>query len=324
MEYRQLGNSGLQVSEIGLGTNNFGHHDRPPFHLRSADAAVVIDRALDEGINLIDTANSYGEGLSEEFIGLALKGKRHQAVIATKVSSRIGEGPNMAGNSRKHIFDEVDKSLLRLGTDYIDLYQIHWFDPNTSIEETLRAMDDLVSQGKVRYIGCSNFRAWQVCEAVWTSRSVGITSFVSVQPCYNMLDRAIEVDLLPFCEKYEVGVLPYFPLAHGFLTGKYRRDQLPPKGTRLAADSKGLLIEEHFDLLDQLEKFAMDRGHTILELAFAWLLARPTVSSVIAGATSGKQVAANAASVEWRISDEELAEVNALLDGAQVKVLLDR
>ena len=315
MEYRQLGRSGLQVSEVGLGTNNFGHHDRPPFHLRAAEAAVVVNQALDEGVNLIDTANSYGEGLSEEFIGRALKGKRHQAVIATKVSSAVGEGPNLAGNSRKHILDEVEKSLSRLGTDYIDLYQIHWWDPNTPIGETLRTLDDLVHQGKVRYIGCSNFQAWQVCEAVWTARTMGITSFVSVQPSYNMLDRAVEAELMPFCEEYEVGILPYYPLAKGFLTGKYRRGQSPPDGTRLAGGTSDMLTEENFDLLDKLVGFAADRGHTILELAFAWLLARPSVSSVIAGATSAEQVVANAATAQWRLAGEEFAEVNALLDG---------
>jgi len=315
MEYRQLGRSGLQVSEIGLGTNNFGRQDQPPSHIRAAGAETIINQALDVGINFIDTANTYAAGLSEEFIGRALKGKRHRAVIATKVSTRVGEGPNLAGNSRKHIIDEVDKSLRRLGTDYIDLYQIHWADPNTPIEETLRTLDDLVQQGKVRYFGCSNFQAWQVCEGVWTSKVLGITSFVSVQPKYNMLDRAIEAELLPFCEEYEVGILPYFPLANGFLTGKYRRGRPPPEGTRLAANARGLLTGESFDVLERLVGFAGDRGHTILELAFAWLLARPQVSSVIAGATKVEQVVANSAATQWRLTGDDMAEIDALLDG---------
>ena len=311
MEYRQLGNSGLQVSEVGLGTNNFGHRDQFPFHIRAQEAAEIVNRALDVGINLIDTANYYGEGLSEEFIGRALKGRREQAVIATKVSSRVAEGPNLAGNSRKHIVQEVEKSLRRLGTDYIDLYQIHFPDPNTPIEETLRAMDDLVHQGKVCYIGCSNFKAWQVCEAVWTSRSLGITSFVSVQARYNMLDRAIEDEILPFCDQYNVGILPYYPLANGFLTGKYRRDEPPAEGTRLAAGDRGMLTEDKFDVLERLESFVAERGHSILELAFAWLLARPSVNSVIAGASRPEQVASNADA--WRLTGEDIAEIDALL-----------
>lgn len=313
MRYRRLGDSGLQVSEIGLGTDNFGHRDQPPFHIRAEGAAEIVDRALDVGVNLIDTANSYGEGLSEEFIGRALKGRRDQAVIATKVSKRIAEGPNLAGNSRRHIVQEVEKSLRRLGTDYIDLYQIHWPDLNTPIEETLRAMDDLVHQGKVRYIGCSNFSAWQVCEAVWTSRSLGIASFVSVQPPYNMLARSVENELLPFCDQYGVGVLPYYPLANGFLTGKYRRTEPPADGTRLAAGDRGMLTEAKFDTLEKLETFARERGHSILELAFAWLLARPSISSVIAGASRPEQIASNAEAAGWSLTGDDLAEIDTLL-----------
>lgn len=313
MEYRQLGNSGLQVSEIGLGTNNFGHQDQPPFHIRAEKAALIVHRALDLGVNLIDTANSYGGGLSEQFIGRALKGKRDQAVIATKVSTRIQDGPNLAGNSRKHIVKEVEESLDRLDTDYIDLYQIHWPDPNTPIEETLSTLDDLVHQGKVRYIGCSNFKAWQVCEAAWTSRSLGITPFVSVQPKYNMLDRAIEDELLPFCDRYNLGILPYFPLANGFLTGKYRRDEPPTEGTRLASGDRGMLTEDKFDTLDRLETFVAERGHTILELAFAWLLARHSVSSVIAGASKPEQVSSNAAAASWRLTSEDMATIDTIV-----------
>ena len=307
MDYRQLGRSGLQVSAIGLGTNNFGRQ------LDARAAEVVIDHALDMGVNMIDTANSYSRGLSEEYIGRALKGKRDRAIIATKVSSRVGEGPNMAGNSRRHILAEVENSLRRLGTDYIDLYQIHRWDPNTPIEETLKALDGLISQGKVRYIGCSNLKAWQVCESLWTARVSGVASFASVQPLYNMMDREIESELLPFCKSYGVGILPYYPLANGFLTGKYVRGQGAPEGTRLADDDRGMFTDENFDMLERLEAFCVERDHTVLELAFAWLLANPNVSSVIAGATKAEQVVSNAKAGDWTLTDGEYDEVTAML-----------
>lgn len=307
MEYRQLGNSGLQVSAIGLGTNNFGRR------LDAAQTGLIVNHALDVGINMIDTSNSYSQGLSEEFIGKALKGKRDQAVLATKVSSRMGEGPNNSGNSRRHIMVEVEASLRRLDTDYIDLYQIHWWDSNTPLEETLRTLDDLVSQGKVRYIGSSNFSAWHACEAAWTARSLGITSFVSTQPRYSMMDRKAEAELVPFCQKYNVGILPYYPLENGFLTGKYKRDEAAPEGTRLAANDRGMLTGENFDVLEGLIAFAEARGHTVLELAFAWLLANKAVSSVIAGATKIEQVITNSKAVGWDLTVEEVTEVNGIL-----------
>ncbi|MCH7626030.1 MAG: aldo/keto reductase [Chloroflexi bacterium] len=307
MDYRQLGRSGLQVSAIGLGTNNFGRQ------LDAKATEVVINHALDMGINMIDTANSYSGGRSEEFIGRALKGKRHKAIIATKVSSRVGEGPNMGGNSRQHILAEVENSLRRLGTDYIDLYQIHWWDPDTPVEETLKVLSDLISQGKVRYIGCSNFKAWQLCEAVWTARASGLASFASVQPRYSMMDREVESELTPFCESYGVGILPYYPLANGFLTGKYVRGQTAPEGTRLADNDRGMFTEENFDVLERLDSFCAERDHTVLELAFAWLLANPNVSSVIAGATRAEQVVGNAKAGGWSLTEEEYDEVTAML-----------
>ena len=309
MKYRQLGASGLQVSAIGLGTNNFGRR------LDAAATETVVHAALDAGVNMIDTSNSYGDGQSEEFIGRALKGRRSEAVLATKVSSRVSEGPNNAGNSRKHIYDQVDVSLRKLRTDYIDLYQIHWWDPNTPIEETLRALDELIRAGKVRYAGCSNFAAWQVCESHWTAKTLGINGFVSMQPHYSMLYRKPEEEMIPFCEKYGIGILPYYPLENGFLTGKYRRDQPAPDGTRLAENDRGALTSRNFDILEGLEGFAAERGHTILELAFAWLLASPMVSSVIAGATRVEQVEANAASAAWSLSSDEVEEVNRILGG---------
>lgn len=308
MEYRQLGNSGLQVSEIGLGTNNFGRR------LDAEASAVVIDHALDVGINLIDTSNSYGRGTSEEYIGRALKGKRAQAIIATKVSSRMGEGPNLAGNSRQHIVREVENSLRRLDTDYIDLYQIHWWDDNTPIEETLRTLDDLISQGKVRYLGNSNFKAWQACEAAWAAKSIGTAPFVSVQPKYSMLDREIEDELVPFCMKYGLGILPYYPLANGFLTGKYRRGQAPPEGARLSANDRGMFSDANYDILEGLECFAQQSDHTVLDLAFAWLLANSGVSSVIAGATSTAQIIENSKTSGWQLTPEEMDEINQILN----------
>ncbi len=307
MDYRQLGRTGLQVSAIGLGTNNFGRQ------LDAKATEIVINHALDMGINMIDTANSYSGGRSEEFIGRALKGKRHKAIIATKVSSRVGEGPNMGGNSRQHILAEVENSLRRLGTDYIDLYQIHWWDPDTPIEETIKTLNDLISQGKVRYIGCSNLKAWQLCESVWTARTSGLASFASIQPRYSMMDREVESELAPFCESYGVGILPYYPLANGFLTGKYVRGQTVPEGTRLADNDRGMFTDENFDMLERLEAFCAERGHTVLELAFAWLLANPNVSSVIAGATKAEQVVGNAKAGGWRLTKEEYEEATAML-----------
>ena len=308
MKYRQLGKSGLQVSAVGLGANNFGGR------VDAKRTKSVVHAALDSGVNFIDTSNSYGGGLSEQYLGDALKGRREQAVIATKVSSRVDDGPNNSGNSRKHIFDQVDISLRKLRTDYLDLYQIHWWDPDTPLEETLRALDDLVRMGKVRYAGCSNFTAWQVCESDWIARSLGINSFVSMQPRYSMLYRQPEAEMLPLCERYGIGVLPYYPLENGFLTGKYRRDAPAPEGTRLAANDRGVFTDRNFDILEKLEDFCAEQGHTILELAFSWLLASPSVSSVIAGATRPEQVEANAASASWTLSDEDLATVNSILE----------
>ncbi len=312
MQYRRLGDSGLEVSAIGLGTNNFGDNSRWPFHMGPDEVATLIHASLDVGVNTLDTANAYGEGRSEEYIGRALKGRREDAVIATKVHGRMGEGPNREGLSRKAIMYEVEQSLRRLQTDYIDLYQLHQIDHATPIEETMRALDDLVRDGKVRYVGCSNFEAWRLCEAVWTARTAGLAPMVSVQPPYSMLNRDVERELLPVCDRYGVGVLPYFPLEHGLLTGKYRRGQPPPSDSRLAVHGAPLEAAD-FDLIEDLAGFAEGRGHTLLELAFAWLLSRPSVSSVIAGATRPEQIRANAAAVNWRLGEEELESVGRIL-----------
>lgn len=311
MEFRKLGNSGLKVSVIGLGTNNFGPRMDPQ------NSARVLHHAIDLGINCVDTSNSYGNGLSEEYIGRAIKGRRNDVILATKVYSPISEGPNTRGASRLSIMREVEESLRRLGTDFIDLYQIHFNDPDTPIEESLRALTDLVRQGKVRYIGCSNFDAWQVCEAIWTSKGAGLEPFVSVQPNYSLLNREVERELIPFCNQYGVGVLPYFPLASGFLTGKYRRGEVPPQGTRLAGNQQAAdraLTDRHFDLLEKLENFSAERGHSILELAFAWLLAKPAISSVIAGATKPEQLDANVAAADWKLTQDDTDAIDLILN----------
>ncbi|MDO8750179.1 MAG: aldo/keto reductase [Dehalococcoidia bacterium] len=314
MEYRRLGNSGLEVSVVGLGTNNFG------WRMDAQQADKVIHQAIELGINLLDSSNSYGRGLSEEHIGKSIKGMRSKVVLATKVSSSTSDGPNQRGTSRKHIMEEVEKSLTRLGTDYIDLYQIHYPDYDTPIEETLRTLDDLVRQGKVRYIGCSNYAAWRVAEAIWTSRALHLETFVSAQPEYNMLDRRAERELVPCCQAYGLGILPYYPLSSGFLTGKYHRGQPVPEGTRLSGNSRAqerTLTGSNFDLLERLAAFAVEREHTMVELAIAWLLATPAVSSVIAGATKPEQVVDNAKAAPWHLTPQEKQQVNDILDAAR-------
>ena len=310
MQYRQLGSTGLRVSTVGLGTNNFG------FRMDEESSLRVAKFAVDQGINFFDTANMYGRGLSEERIGKALKGIRHNVIIGTKVGLEMGDGTNDRGASRYHIMQQVEDSLRLLQTDYIDLYQIHRPDPNTSIEETLSALDDLVHQGKVRYIGGSNYNGWQTAEAVLTARSLGLTEFVTMQPEYNMLNRSIEAELLPFCDKYDIGILPYFPLASGFLTGKYLQGQEAPEGTRLAGNERAkenTLTDKNFNILSKLSKFAEDRGHPMVELAIAWLLAKPAVSSVIAGATKEEQVTANVKASDWDLTESEMEELDTLL-----------
>jgi len=310
MEYRNLGKSGLQVSVVGVGCNNFG------MRIDAAQTRAVVEKALDLGINFFDTADVYGgRGKSEEFLGAALKGRRRDAIIATKFRSPMGEEPLWAGGSRRYIFGAVEDSLRRLGTDYIDLYQIHAPDPATPIEETMRALDDVVRAGSVRYVGCSNFDGWHAVEAQWVARSEHLTPFISAQNQYNLLDRRIERELMPACERYGMGVLPYFPLASGFLTGKYRQGEPPPEGTRLAAwgeRAKQALSDQNFDTLSGLEGFAAACGRSMLELAVGWLASHPAVSSVIAGATRPEQVEQNARAAEWRLTAEEMAEVDGL------------
>jgi len=313
MEYRRLGRSGLEVSAVGLGTNNFGAR----IDYQQTDR--VIHQAVDLGVNLIDTANTYGRTLSEEYIGKSTKGIRGQVLLATKVAGPMGQGPNQGGASRKHIMEQVELSLQRLQTDHIDLYQMHYPDSGTPIEETLRTLDDLVRQGKVRYIGCSNYAAWQVAEAVLTSHALHLEAFISVQPPYNMLEREVERELIPCCQAYGIGILPYYPLASGFLTGKYRQGESLPEGTRLYdfAKARSNLTDWNFDLLDRLRVFALERGHSTLELAIAWLLANPSVGSVIAGAKLPEQVVANVKATDWQLTPEDLQEIGGILNGGE-------
>ena len=312
MKYRNLGNTGLKVSAVGLGTNSFGKEADEPTSIH------VVNRALDSGVNFIDTSDSYQKGRSEEYVGKAMHSRRSQTVIATKFSSPMGDGPNERGGSRSYMIKAVEASLRRLQTDYIDFYQLHWPDPSTRIEETLRALDDLVRSGKVRYIGCSNFGAWQLSEAMWTSRVNNLHSFATVQTRYNLFSREIEAEVVPCCRTYGVGVIPWAPLAGGFLTGKYRRGEEDRSQGRLASPARiygDLFTENNWNKLGRLQAFAGERGHAVGELAIAWLLAKPVVSTVIAGARNTEQVAANAAGAAWDLTPEEVAEVDTISAG---------
>jgi len=310
VEYRNLGKSGLKVSLVGLGCNNFG------MRIDAEAARAVVNAALDEGITLFDTADIYGgRGASEEMLGKALGNRRKEMILATKFGMPFGKGPYLHGGSRRYVFASVEGSLKRLGTDYIDLYQIHQADPETPQEETLEALTDLVRAGKVRYIGHSNYAAWQLVEAAWVSDKRSLASYVSAQNEYSLVERSVERELVPACRQFGVGILPYFPLASGLLTGKYKRGVEPPKDTRFAAmkplaDRYGK--EFFWTAVEKLEEFARARGHSILELAMSWLAANPCVSSVIAGATKPEQVAANAKAADWKLTPEELTEIDKI------------
>ena len=308
MRMRRLGTSGLKVSEVGLGCNNFG------MRIDQKATQGVVDAALDAGITLFDTADIYGGTKSEEFLGKALGKRRGDIVLATKFGMRIGEDPRHMGGSRRWILRAVEDSLTRLGTDWIDLYQFHQPDADTLIDETLRALDDLVTQGKVRYIGNSNFTGWQIADADWTA--AGATRFVSAQNLYSLLERKVEHEVLPAAEYFGLGFLPFFPLASGLLSGKYRRGEPAPNDSRLAAwGSRGAaaLSDRNFDKVEALTAWAQERGHSVLDLAFAWLLGHPVVSSVIAGATTPEQVRTNAATAAWALTPEEVKEVGDLV-----------
>ncbi|WP_412740975.1 aldo/keto reductase [Krasilnikovia sp. MM14-A1259] len=313
MTYRRLGGSGLVVSVVGVGCNNFGRK------LDVDGTREVVDAAIDAGITLFDTADIYGtpHGSSEECLGAALKGRRDEVVIATKFGMDM-EGLNGADRgvrgSRSYIVRAVESSLRRLGTDYIDLYQLHTPDEGTPIEETLSALDDLVKSGKVRYIGNSNFHGWQIADADWTARTSGLSRFISAQNQYSLLHRDSEVEIAHACEKYGLGLLPFFPLDSGLLSGKYRRGEPAPVGTRLSLPRYRSWIEgAPWDLIESLEAFGRERGHSLLDVAIAGLASRPAVTSVIAGATTAEQVRANASAGAWRLTPVDVAALDKLL-----------
>ncbi|MBM3554686.1 MAG: aldo/keto reductase [Alphaproteobacteria bacterium] len=313
MKSRNLGRSGLQVSLVGLGCNNFG------MRLDLEGTRKVVHKALDLGITLFDTADVYGNlGGSEELLGQTLGERRKDIVLATKFGMPMDAAETKKGASRRYIMAAVEASLKRLRTDWIDLYQQHRPDPLTPIEETLRALDDLVRQGKVRYIGCSNLPAWQVVEAQWTAKTINAGAFVCCQDEYSLVVRDIERELIPAMEAQGMGLLPFFPLASGLLTGKYRRGGAMPEGARLTLTkrlSDRFLTEANWQIAERLQAFCDQRGHTLLELAFSWLAARPTVASVIAGATKPDQLEANVKAADWALGAEDLAEVDRLTKG---------
>lgn len=310
MEQRSLGNSGIQASLIGLGCNNFG------MKIDLEASRAVIKTALDAGITFFDTADMYGNTQSEDFIGQTLGPRRKEIVLATKFGGVAWmQKSKESWADRTYIVQCLEGSLQRLRTDYVDLYQYHFPDPKTPLEETLAALDELVRQGKVRAVGCSNLSGAQIAEATAKSQERHTVNFATAQNEWSLLKRDAERDVIPACDKYGLGQLPYFPLASGMLTGKYKRGEELVAGSRLATLGffKGLASDDNFTKIEALQAFAEKRGHTILELAMSWLAAHPCVSSVIAGATTPEQVRANAAAANWKLSAEELAAIDKLV-----------
>jgi aryl-alcohol dehydrogenase-like predicted oxidoreductase len=306
---RPLGDSGIQVTVAGLGCNNFG------MRIDAAASARVVHAALDLGVNLFDTADVYGSGESERHLAAALRGRRSEAVILTKFGSPADrDHPEHRGASPEHVRRAVEASLHRLETDHVDVYMLHRPDRDVPIEATLEALERLVDEGKVRAIASSNFAGWQVADADWTSRTRGLARFVAVENQYSLLDRAVEREVLPACERFGVSFIPYFPLGSGLLTGKYRRGQPAPEGTRLALSPRAsrTLTDRNFDLVEALERFATERGTGLTAVALGWLAAQPHVASVIAGATTPEQVAANVEATAWTPSEEDLAELDRI------------
>jgi aryl-alcohol dehydrogenase-like predicted oxidoreductase len=305
VDFTRLGNSGLVVSRLGLGCNNFAWN-----RLSKADSIPVLRGAVDLGVTLFDTSDSYGD--SEVAVGEALEGHRDEVVIATKFGSDLkgALGPDWgARGSRRYIRKAVERSLQRLRTDHVDLYQLHRPDPLTPIQETLTALTELVGEGKIRYIGSSNLAGWQVADAEWTARTHRLERFISAQNNYNLLEREIEADVAPACEEFGVGILPYFPLASGLLTGKYTRGEPAPKGTRYG--EWGLQAgDDRFDVMEKLQGFAAERGVEILDVAMGGLAAQPAVASVIAGATTVEQVRRNAEAVAWQPTADDLVALD--------------
>lgn len=318
MDYRRMGETGLLVSELCLGCMTFG---------READETTsreLVDRFLEAGGNFLDTANVYSDGVSEEITGRAIKGVRDDLVLATKVRFPMGEGPNDAGLSRKHILQSCEKSLRRLGTDYIDLYQVHCWDELTPLEETLAALTDLVREGKVRYIGVSNFTAWQIMKSLWVSEAGGFERFVCLQPQYSLVERNIEYEILPVCREEGLGVIPWSPLGGGFLSGKYRREERPPEDSRIAGATENM--EEYWDrraternwrVLDTVGEIAEETGKTYAQISLNWLLRQEGVTAPIIGARTMEQLEDNLGAAGWELAAEQverLSEAGALED----------
>jgi 1-deoxyxylulose-5-phosphate synthase len=316
MEYRQLGCTGVRVSEISLGTGGqFGGR------VDQEAAKRIVAAALDVGINYVDTANIYGDGHSEEYLGPALQGIRHEIVLGSKGMQRTGPGQNEWGASRYNLMNALEASLRRLRTDHLDLYQVHLYDATTPMEETMRALDDMVSSGKVRYVGASQYQAWQVCRSNDIAERYGWVRFVTTQVHYHLLERECEREMAPFCRATRVGILAFFPLAAGLLAGRYKLGQPFPEDSRAAAFERTRRYLDrygtpaNFAIIDRLSGWAAQRGHTLAELAIAWLLTEPSVSSVVVGASKPEHVTANAAASDWRLTAEEAAEVRGIVEG---------
>jgi aryl-alcohol dehydrogenase-like predicted oxidoreductase len=309
MQTRTLGQNGPKVSVVGMGCNNFGALDLER-------SRAVVHAALDAGITLFDTADVYGNrGGSESQLGEILGPRRKDIVLATKFGMPMDDAGTKSGGSRAYIMDAVEASLTRLKTDWIDLYQMHRPDPKTPIEETLGALNDLVKQGKVRHIGCSNMPAWQFADSQWVSKTKGLAAFETAQDEYSLLNRDVERELAPALQHYGMGLLPYFPLASGLLTGKYKKGEPIPENTRFARMGRfgeRYMTDENWKIIGDLEAFARDRGHTLLDLAFSWLISKPFLSSVIAGATRPEQIAANVKAASWVLTADEAKEVGKI------------
>ena len=310
MQYVRLGRTGLKVSRLCLGTNMFGAG-----YVEDARALSVVNAAHELGVNFIDTADAYNSGMSEHVVGKAVKGRRHEFIVATKGFIPTGPGPNDQGLSRKHIIEAVEGSLHRLDTDYIDLYQVHYWDPETPLEETLRSLDDLVRQGKIRYIGCSNFAAWQLCRALWVSDKQGFERFESVQPEYNFACREIEQELFPLCEDQQVGIIPYQLLMAGVLTGTYDCSKEPTEdthmGSRHAQRARNTYWNDaNFDMVEKLKAIARELGCELTQLVLAAVLSKPVITSVIVGSSRPEQVVKNAKAVDIELSPEILEQID--------------
>jgi len=310
MEYRQLGNSGVRVSVVGLGANRFGSQD-----VSQAEVSAIIDAALEVGVNFIDTANNYNEGRSEETLGNALKGRMDRVVMATKFSYPRKTSANSWGASRYHMMQSVEKSLRRLQTDHIDLYYCHRWDDTTPIEETLRGLDDLIRMGKVCYIGASAYASWQLAHANVLAELKGWSRFIVLQSEYNLFKRGVEREVLPYCRAHNVGFVPYYPLAGGFLTGKYEMGKPPPAGSRGESirNVQELMNERNYYMVTKLSAWSKDHGRGVNELAQAWLLAQPRVCSVITGAKNVEQLTSNVKAADWTLSADQLKEIEAIL-----------